>query len=171
MGILSDVWDYVRSKVKALIASAVTELKPWVRARIASALDAVDWVINNITKYITNVYKTFEEYVTNIYNTVEEYITNNITNITKNITNNITNINEYITNIIGITQDALDQGLADNREWMRNFWKLMDPTGFLKDPLGTVSAAFAIWSLAANNLAVKSFWEGFEEGLASVEEG
>ncbi|MBA7630978.1 hypothetical protein ES703_38505 [subsurface metagenome] len=60
----------------------------------------------------------------------------------------------------------MKQGLADNREWMRNFGKLMDPTGFLKDPLGTVSAAFAIWRLAADHVVVKSFLEGFEEGLA-----
>jgi len=65
---------------------------------------------------------------------------------------------------------SIDEGLADNREWAENFFKLMDPTGFLKDPLGYINAAFAIQGEIANTLAVKSFWEGFEEGLVSGEE-
>jgi len=60
---------------------------------------------------------------------------------------------------------SLDKGLADNREWMGNFAKLMDPMGFLKDPVGFINAAFAIQGEIANTVAVKSFWEGFEEGL------
>ena len=60
---------------------------------------------------------------------------------------------------------SLEQGLADNREWMGNFAKLMDPQGFLKDPVGFINAAFAIQGEIANTVAVKSFWEGFEEGL------
>lgn len=166
MGILSEAWDYARSKVKALISSAVTDLKIWVRARIASAIDAVDWVVNNITEYVTNVYKTVTEYVTNVYNYVTEHITNVVNNITKNITNQITNITENITNVVGASREWVEQGLAENRDWMRNFGKLMDPQGFLKDPWGYISAAFQIQRTIAGNVAVKSFWEGFEEGLA-----
>jgi len=169
MGLLSDLWDDIKSKVSSLISSAASDVKSWTRKRISDAIDAVDWVINNITKYVTNVYKTVTEYVTNVYNYVTEHITNVVNNITKNITNHITNITENITHVVGVTREALDEGLADNREWMRNFGKLMDPAGFLKDPLGTVSAAFAIWGLAANHTIVKSFWEGFEEGLAEEE--
>jgi len=66
---------------------------------------------------------------------------------------------------------ALDQGLADNREWTTNFFKLMDPTGFLKDPLSYISAAFGIQRLIAETLVVRSFWEGFEEGLIEEAEG
>jgi len=71
-----------------------------------------------------------------------------------------------LTNKAAELRAALDQGLADNREWMGNFAKLMDPQGFLKDPVGFINAAFALQGEIANNLAVKSFWEGFEEGLA-----
>jgi len=60
---------------------------------------------------------------------------------------------------------ALDKGLAENREWMTNFAKLMDPMGFLKDPLGYISAAFQVQRAIASQTVVKSFWEGFEEGL------
>ena len=176
MGLLSDVWDYVRSKVKDLIAGSVTDLKVWVQNRIASAIDAVDWVVKNVINYVTNVYNTVKEYVTNVYNTVNEYITNVVENVTKYVSNvynttnqyitNVTNnTTQYITNVIGVTQAALDKALADNRGWMQNFFKLMDPGGFLKDPLGFINAAFAIQGEIVNNLAVKSFWEGFEEGL------
>lgn len=66
-------------------------------------------------------------------------------------------------------RESMEQGLADNREWMENFGKLMDPVGFLKDPLGYISAAFGIQRLLAETLVVRSFWEGFEEGLAEEE--
>jgi len=71
-----------------------------------------------------------------------------------------------LTNKAAELRASIDQGLADNREWMGNFAKLMDPMGFLKDPIGFINAAFAIQGEIANTVAVKSFWEGFEEGLA-----
>ena len=111
-------------------------------------------IVNNTYKYVTKVYKTFEDYVTNVYN----YVTKEITNVYNNTYQNITNV-------IGITQQVLDKAIADNREWAVNFFKLMDPTGFLKDPLGTVKAAWFFWASAADEAVVKSFWEGFEEGL------
>jgi len=165
MGLLSDVWDYVRSKVKDLIAGSVTDLKVWVQNRIASAIDAVDWVVKNVINYVTNVYNTVKEYVTNVYNTVNEYITNVVENVTKYVSNVYNTTNQYITNVVGASTEWVTQKLQENREWTTNFFKLMDPGGFLKDPLGFINAAFAIQGEIVNNLAVKSFWEGFEEGL------
>ena len=165
MSVLSEIWDYVKTKVSDLIAGAVTDLKVWVRNRIESAIDAVDWIVKNITNYITNVYTTVKEYVTNVYNYVTEEITNVYNNITKYVTNKYVTTNEYITNVIGASIEWVEERLADNREWMRNFAVLMDPSGFLKDPVGFINAAFAIQGEIVNSLAVKSFLEGFEEGL------
>ena len=171
MSLFSEIWDYVKTKVNDLIAGAVTDLKTWALNRIASAIDAVDWIINNVTKYVTNVYKTVTEYVTKVYNTVNEYVTNVYNNVTKYVTNKYYETNQYITNIVGASTEWVTQKLQENREWMTNFAKLMDPTGFLKDPLGFISAAFEIQRLLAETLVVRSFWMGFEEGLVSEEEG
>jgi len=165
MGLLSDVWDYVRSKVKDLIAGTVTDLKIWVRARIASAIDAVDWVVNNITKYVTNVYKTVKEYVMNVYNYVTEHITNVVNNITKYVTNKYITTNEYITNVIGVSREWVDNQLAGLRAHMDAKIAALDTVGFFKNPLAYVSGVYAAASLARENKIVESFLEGFEEGL------
>ena len=165
---------------EGLFAQVVAAVKVWVLENMP------DWVLewgtivnnwftntyqtlqntyNNFVEYVTNVINNSYEYVTNSYNYWTEYITNSYTYWTEEITNVFNNTYNYITNVIGVTQDILDKAIADNREWMGNFAKLMDPQGFLKDPVGFINAAFALQGEIANNLAVKSFWEGFEEGL------
>ena len=165
MGLLSDVWDYCRSKVKDLIDSSLTSFKSWVNARIIDAVDSIRKVYNYVSNYVTNVYNNVSNYISNTYNTFKDYITNVYNNVTKYVTNKYITTNEYITNVIGASIEWVEDGLADNREWMRNFAKLMDPQGFLKDPIGYINAAFSIQGEIANTLAVRSFWEGFEEGL------
>jgi len=166
MGLLSDIWDGIRGKVKALIDSAFTNFKPWVRARISDAIAGIRQVTNYITEHITNVYKTVKEYITNVYNTVNEYVTKVYNNVTNYVTNKYVTTNEYITNVVGASREWVEEELAENRAWMLSFAKLMDPQGFLKDPIGYIKAAFDIQRGVAQNLVVKSFWEGFEEGLA-----
>lgn len=165
---------------EGLFAQVVAAVKVWVQRYLPDWVlefgRVINNVINNITENITNVYNTISEYVTNVYNYVTENITNvynttkkYITNITKYITEEITNVinntYNYVTNIIGITQEALNQGLSDNRAWVTAFFKLMDPMGFLKDPLGTINAAFTIQREIAGNKMIGSFLEGLEEGL------
>ena len=166
MGLLSWIWDGIRAKVKALIDSATAKIKDWARGFVKAAINAVDWVVNNITKIVTNIYKTVEEYITNVYNYVTENITNVVNNITENITNNITNITKNITNVIGASKEWVKERLIKNREWMENFVKLLVPIGFTSDPVGYVKAIINIWKDPWMNSVVKSFWMGFEEGLA-----
>lgn len=165
MGLLSDVWDYVRTKVNDLISSAVSDVKNWAKEKISAAIDAVDWVINNITKYVTNVYNTVEEYITNVYETVEVYITNVYETVTKYVTNVYNTTDQYITNVIGASQEWVEEKLNENREWMRNFVKSMDPTEFLKDPPTYISGLFSILALGRETGMAASFLAGLEEGL------
>ena len=130
MGLLSDVWDYVRSKVKSLIASAVTDLKIWARKRISDAIAGIQQVTNYITENITNVVRNVTEYISNVYNYVTEHITNVVNNITKNITNNITNVVKNITNVVGVTRDALENRLADLRGYIDQRLANLDATDY-----------------------------------------
>ena len=167
--------------VEGLFAQVVAAVKVWALENMPEWV--VEWgqniynTVTNIVENITNVYNEFAEYVTNVYNdTYEyisnsynywtEYITNSYTYWTEEVTNIYNNTYQNITNVVGASMEWVDQKLQENRDWMMNFAKLMDPMGFLKDPVGFINAAFAIQGEIANNLAVKSFWEGFEEGLA-----
>ena len=145
-----------------LFAQVTAAVKAWVLENVPGWVLEWGTVVNNL---ITNVV----ENITNVYNDLSEYVTNVYNNVTEQITNVFNDTYNYVTNVIGVTQEILDRGLADNREWMTNFAKLMDPMGFLRDPLGYIKAAFAVQGEIANNLVVKSFWEGFEEGLAEEE--
>jgi len=165
MSLLSDIWDGIVGKVRSLISSSLADFKSWVNARISDTIAGLKQIYNYVYTYVTNVYNNVTNYLANVYNYVTNYVTNVVENVTKYITNVTNNTTQYITNVIGVTQAALDKALADNRGWMQNFFKLMDPGGFLKDPLGFINAAFAIQGEIVNNLAVKSFWMGFEEGL------
>jgi len=166
---------------EGLFAQVVAAVKVWALENMPGWV--LEWgqniynTVTNIVENITNVYNEFAEYVTNVYNDTyeyisnsynywSEYITNSYTYWTEEVTNIYNNTYQNITNVVGASMEWVDQKLQENRDWMMNFAKLMDPMGFLKDPLGFINAAFALQGEIANNLAVKSFWEGFEEGLA-----
>jgi len=170
--------------VEGLFAQVVAAVKVWALENMPEWV--VEWgqniynTVTNIVENITNVYNEFAEYVTNVYNDTyeyisnsynywSEYITNSYTYWTEEITNIYNNTYQNITNVVGASMEWVDQKLQENRDWMMNFAKLMDPMGFLKDPVGFINAAFAIQGEIANTVAVKSFWEGFEEGLVEEE--
>ncbi len=163
-----------------LFAQIVAALQTWIMENIPEWV--LEWgqnlytTINNIVENITNVYNDLREYVTNVYNNVYEtikntyntfqkYITNVYNYITEEITNVYNNTYNYFSEVIGASVEWVEQKLTENREWMENFATLMDPIGFLKDPLGFINAAFELQGEIANTVVVRSFWEGFEEGL------
>jgi len=162
------------AQITAAVQTWVMELMPgWVLEWGQNIYNTVNNIVENITnvyndlrEYVTNVYNNVYETIENTYNTFREYVTNVYNYLTEEITNIYNTTNEYVTNIIGASVEWVEEMLAANREWMVNFTKLMDPMGFLKDPIGYINAAFAIQGEIANTLAVQSFWEGFEEGLA-----
>lgn len=166
MGLFEDVWNWIKSKVQYLIDSAISNVKTWARNTINAAIAGIQKVYNYFYDYITNVYNTTKKYITNVYNYVTENITNVVNNITEYVTN-VTNVTkQYITNVIGSSKEWVLDQLANERSWTRNFFLLMDPTGFLKDPLSHIKAAFDIQRQVAETAVIRSFWEGLEEGLA-----
>ena len=166
MSLLSWIWDGIKAKVRYLVNSIVDPFKKWVYAKVDDLWEAIKNAGSTIIQYITKVYKTVEEYITNVYNYVTENIYNTINNITQNITNTINNITQNITNVTkNITQNITNINGA-TQDWVRNFAKLLVPIGFTSDPVGYVKAIINIWKDPWMNSVVKSFWEGFEEGLA-----
>ena len=143
MGLFEEIWNWMKSLVQGLINKSLATFKYWVNAAIKSAINAVDWVVTNITNVVNNVYNTVKKYTTNVYNTTKQ----------------------NVTNVIGASREWVGEQLRDERAWTRSFFKLMDPTGFLTDPIGTIKAVFTLQREIAGHAVVKSFWEGFEEGL------
>ena len=163
------VWAGIKPKVKALIDRAMETLKDWVRPYVKTAIDALRRVHQTFTTVINNAYTTVNQFFSNVYNNVTKRIYQTITNVNKFVTNQITNVSNFITNVTGVDMAWVRQQLIDERSWLRNTLKLMDPMGFLTDPLGHIRAALDVQQQIAQATIVKSFWEGFEEGLA--EEG
>jgi len=165
-GLLAQITAAVKAWVLEYMPGWVLEWGQNVWNTVTNIVENITNVYNDLREYVTNKYYDMREYVTNRYYDLRKYVTNVYNDTYQYLTQNITNIVQNITNVIGASTEWVDERLADNREWTVNFFKLMDPTGFLKDPLGTVSAAFALWKLAADNVVVESFLAGFEEGLA-----
>lgn len=166
MTILDDLINGLKSWVRNVVDAAISGVKDWVRGFVKAAIAAVDWVVTNITKYVTNVYNSLSEYVTNVYNTVNEYITNVVHNITENITNIVNNTIKYITNVTKVYKEYVTNIYGINEAWVRNFFTLMDPTGFLRDPLGYIQGAFTNFIDFWVHGLVKSLAEGLQIGLA-----
>ena len=164
-GLFAQVIAAVETWVMALMPGWVLEWGQNIYNTVNNIVENITNVYNDLREYVTNVYNNVYETIENTYNTFREYVTNVYNYLTEEITNIYNTTNEYVTNIIGASVEWVEEMLANNREWVVNFFKLMDPMGFLKDPMGTVSAAFALWKLAADNVIVESFLEGFEEGL------
>ena len=165
MGLLSDVWDYVRSKVKSLISSSVSDVKSWVRARIASAISSIDKFVTNISNYVTNKYYETKKYISNVYNTTKQYLTNVYKTTQKYITNKRYETNQYITNIIGASTSWVDNKLADMRTYVDQRIAALDTVGFFKDPLGYIGTAFTGLLDAWIHGTVGSFAKGLQIGL------
>lgn len=169
MSLLGDIWDGIVSKVRGLIDSAVTNVKLWVNARIQDTIAGIKQVVTYVWNTVQNVYNNVSNYVTNVVNQVSQYVTNVVQNVSNFITNVTHSTSQYITNIVGASTQWVEEKLAENREWMANFAKLMDPTGFLKDPRGYIEAALNIWGLAAETTMATSFLRGLEAGLKEEE--
>lgn len=164
-GLLAQVIAAVKAWVLANMPDWVLEWGRIVNNWITNTTEYITNVVNYITEEVTNVYNDVTKYITNVYKTFEEYITNTYNYWTEEITNIYNTTEQYITNVIGVTEEWVNNVVADNRDWVRNFFKLMDPTAFLKDPMGTINAAFALQRKIAEEAFIRSFWEGFEEGL------
>ena len=143
MGLFADIWNYMKGLVQDLIDAALETFKYWVNEAIQAAINAVDWVVTNVYNFIDNSVHYIDESI--------HYWGDQIT--------------QNVTNVVGASIEWVTEGLAKNREWTINFLKLSDPFGFLKDPMGYINAAFNVFINPWGHGIVKSFWEGFEEGL------
>lgn len=163
-----------------LLAQIVAEVKNWftqnIRGWVQTWGQIINNVVTNVTKYVTNITKTFKEYVTNVYNNVTKYVTNvyktfneyitNVTNVTrKYITNNITNVTKYVTNIIGASTEWVDGRILGVKAYVDQRIAAIDTVGFFKNPFVYISGVFAVRALVRETNMIKSFLEGFEEGL------
>ena len=170
---------------EGLFAQVVAAVKAWFIANlpdwvlkwgkvinnwITNVTENITNVVNNITEKITNVYNTVKEYVTNVYNYVTEKIYNTIQNITKNITNVYNTTKQYITNVVGASTEWVNDRIAGVRTYVDNAVAGIDTVGFFKDPLGYIGTAFNKLIGSWVHGIVKSFWEGFEEGLEAPED-
>jgi len=166
--------------LEGLLAQVVAEVKAWfepIWAPLSSAWDSfITYTWPALGASLSNLKASWDEFRTKAWVDLtaaftslgakwDAFTSGTLPGIWDAITAKGAELQAALTNKAAELRAALDQGLADNREWMGNFAKLMDPQGFLKDPVGFINAAFALQGEIANNLAVKSFWEGFEEGL------
>jgi len=165
-GLFAQVIAAVQTWVMGLMPEWVLEWGQNIYNTVNNIVENITNVYNDLREYVTNVYNNVYETIENTYNTFREYVTNVYNYLTEEITNVYNNTYNYFSEVIGASVEWVEERLADNREWTTNFFKLMDPGGFLKDPVGFINAAFAIQGEIANTLAVRSFWMGFEEGLA-----
>lgn len=171
MSLLSWIWDGIVSRVRALIDSATSTLRTWVRGLVSAVSDALDtlrgawdsfrtktlpdlWAaIRNagqtIWQTINNVYNNITNYVSNVYNTINQYTTN--------VTNNVT---QNVTQVLGAT-----------REWVMGYVGRILPVDLVRDPLGYIRAAFTGFIDAWIHGAAGSLAEGLQEGLAGSNPG
>ena len=184
---IDEILDFLNppeDPLEGLLAQVVAEVKAWfepIWAPLSSAWDSfITYTWPALGASLSNLKASWDEFRTKAWVDLtaaftslgarwDAFTSGTLPGIWDAITAKGAEFQAALTNKAAELRAALDQGLADNREWMGNFAKLMDPMGFLKDPVGFINAAFALQGEIANNLAVKSFWEGFEEGLVEEE--
>jgi len=165
---------------EGLFAQVVAELKNWFMVNIQPWVEQWGQVVNNwitnVTEYVTNVYNTVNEYVTNVVNNITEAITNvyndlreyvtNVYNTTREYITNVYNtINEYVSNVTNVFNEYVTNNLYETTQYITNVIGVLDPQGVLKDPQGYIGGVFNLLIAPFTHGIIKSFWEGFEEGL------
>jgi len=187
-GDIDDTLDilYPPSPGGSILSQLFTETKAWVTSQIRGWViqwgkvyenfttyidDSITYWTEEITNYIDDSVNYWGDIINNVYNTTEEYITNNITNVTEQIDNTYNEITKIYNQTIGASAEWVNEQLVATRAWMENYAILMDPSGFLQDPLGYINAAFGVQQEILGLDMVESFWTGFEEGLAEEVEG
>lgn len=165
MTLFDDIWNWCKSKVQALINSAVSSIKTWTNNVISAAIAGIQKVYYDFRDYITNVSNYISEYVTNVYNTVNEYVSNVYNTVNDYVTNVYNTTKQYITNVTEVINKYTTYKTYETINYVTNVIGVLDPLGFLKDPTGYITG---VWNLLIDPWAhgiVKSFWEGLEAGL------
>ena len=164
-GLFAQIVAAVQVWVLANMPSWVLQWGEVIQNFITNVTEEITNVYNYVTENITNVINEFSEYVTNVFNTFNEYISNVYNYVTQNITNVLNTFNEYVSNVYNYVTQNITNNAYETITYVTNVIGVLDPFGFLKDPMGYITGA---WNLLIDPWAhgiVKSFWEGLEEGL------
>jgi len=89
------VWDFILDLVLGWIVQIWLRIKPWVEAAIDAAINAVNWIVNNITNFVFNTINNITNVINNIVNTVNNYITNVTQIITSWVASTWANITQF----------------------------------------------------------------------------
>ena len=166
MGLFEDVWDWVKSKVQYLINASLASFKYWVNAAIKTAINAVDWVINNVTNFIDNSIQYINDSINYWGDQITQFIDNSLHYIDDSINYWGDQVTNYITNVTNNFTEYVTNNSYKTIKYVTNVIGALDPFGFLKDPQGYIKGVFDLLIAPWGHGLIKSFWEGFEEGQA-----
>jgi len=164
-GLFAQVTAAVKAWVLANLPDWVLEWGKVINNWITNTYETIQNVYNDFVTYVTNVYNNAYEYITNTYNYLTENISNVYNYLTENITNIYNNTSEYITNVTGVSQEILDNTLAGIISFINDRLLNYAPQGFQSNPEKFIQDHAEERYHSMLEEAIRSFWEGFEEGL------
>lgn len=165
-GLLAQIIAEVQTWVDASMSGWLQPTVEWVTAGFADAGAFAQGLVSDAFSLLEGATDWLGLAVQDLRDRWDNLTTQTIPDLWSSMGSTVTDLQAALDQKAMELTASFTKGLEDNREWTTNFLKLMDPTGFLKDPLGTVSAAFALWKVAADSVIIDSFREGLEEGLA-----
>jgi len=164
-GLFAQVTTAVKAWVLANLPDWVLEWGKVINNWITNTYETIQNVYNNFVEYVTNVYNNTYETISNVFNTFKEYVTNVYNYVTENITNIYNNTYEYFTNVVGVSQEILDNTRASIISFINDRLLNYAPQGFQSDPEKFIQDHAEERYHSMLEEAIRSFWEGFEEGL------
>lgn len=182
MGLFSDIWDWMKSKVEGLINAALTKFKSWVNGAIKAAINAVDWVITNVSEFIDNSIHYIDESLNYWGDQITQFIDNSIhyvdesihywgDQVTQYVTNVVNNVTNYVTNVTKVFKTYVTNVTGTTTEWVMGYIAKIIPADFIRDPWGYLLAAFNKFVDVWVHGLVKDFGEGLYAGATEEEPG
>lgn len=140
-------------------------LRDWVDASLAGARDAWENLVAGAVSMINSVSGALTNLGVELRDRWDTFNTLTLPSIWDTITNMFVGAINHIDTVNLNLRSFISNEFVDFAGWVEGLFAVLDPLGFLKDPLGYIKAAFDTLIEPWAGKLIESFLAGFEEGL------
>ncbi len=164
-GLFGQIIAAVKVWVKKVMPDFLQPVYDWVDSLFAAGRDAWESLIADINTVIVDVNASLTSLATDVRDRWDTFTTETLPTIFSTITHKVGEVRDALIQAQLDLISYMIKGLADMTSYVDGRILVWDPIGFLKDPAGYITG---VWNMLISPWVegvMKSFGEGFEEGL------
>ena len=164
-GLLAQIIAEIKAWFEENIASRLQPVYDFIDTALAGARDAWQKATADLGTWASNLFADQGARIEEHDGKWDAFDTETLPDLHDTIEAMGANMGESLNQLTVETVEAINQKAVEIIGQVNNMFLLMDPMGFLKDPTGFINVVFGVQRKIAEETVIRSFWEGFEEGL------